>query len=38
MPNVLPGYVRFLRGTKAAFDKIMILKIRLKAPYIQVIN
>lgn len=22
MPNVLPGYVRFLRGTKAAFDKI----------------
>lgn len=24
MPNVLPGYVRFLRGTKAAFDKIEI--------------
>lgn len=24
MPNVLPGYVRFLRGTKAAFDKIII--------------
>lgn len=23
MPNVLPGYVRFLRGTKAAFDKII---------------
>lgn len=22
MPNALPGYVRFLRGTKAAFDKI----------------
>ena len=24
MPNALPGYVRFLRGTKAAFDKIEI--------------
>lgn len=24
MPNVLPGYVRFLRGTKTAFDKIEI--------------
>lgn len=23
MPNVLPGYVGFLRGTKAAFDKII---------------
>lgn len=23
MPNVLPGYVSFLRGTKAAFDKII---------------
>lgn len=23
MPNILPGYVRFLRGTKAAFDKII---------------
>lgn len=23
MPNLLPGYVRFLRGTKAAFDKII---------------
>lgn len=23
MPNVLPSYVRFLRGTKAAFDKII---------------
>lgn len=23
MPNVLPGYVKFLRGTKTAFDKII---------------
>mgnify|MGYP003535263209 FL=1 len=23
MPNALSGYVRFLRGTKAAFDKIV---------------
>lgn len=27
MPNALPGYVRFLRGTKAAFDKIEIKDI-----------
>lgn len=24
MPNALPGYVKFLRGTKTAFDKIII--------------
>nr|DAM06929.1 MAG TPA: hypothetical protein [Caudoviricetes sp.] len=23
MPNALPGYVKFLRGTKTAFDKII---------------
>jgi len=23
MPNALPGYVKFLRGTKIAFDKII---------------
>ena len=27
MPNALPGYVSFLRGTKAAFDKIEIKDI-----------
>lgn len=27
MPNALPGYIRFLRGTKAAFDKIEIKDI-----------